>query len=435
MAEWKPVNELFDFEKGTLQSSKCTSGKYTFVTAAEEWKRHADFTHNCEALIFAMAASGSLGRTHYIKGKFVASDLCFVLTPKKGLRLDLIFYHRLFNFLRSDIVKKTATGTSKLAINQTNFGAYKLPYFDYDHQQIFRNKIEKLNSIIESFSLGLDDQLILLKKLRQQILQEAIEGKLTADWRKKNSKLISGANHASKLLEKIKAEKERLIKEGKIKKDKLLVEITEAEKPFNLPDGWVWCRLGDVIYGLPRNGYSPKEVSYKTSTKSLKLGATTYGIFDRNEYKYIADNIPEDSAFWLEPGDILIQRSNSIDYVGVSAIYTGGSKEFIYPDLMMKIQIARPSSITLLHLFLSSSEIRSYFRAKAKGSQQTMPKINQGIVLHTLIPLPPLAEQHAIVERVNKIMAVIDELEKQVAERKDKSERLMQSVLREAFTQ
>lgn len=73
MAEWKPIDELFDFEKGALQSSKCTSGKYTFVTAAEEWKTHKDYTHDCEALIFAMAASGSLGRTHYIKGKFVAS--------------------------------------------------------------------------------------------------------------------------------------------------------------------------------------------------------------------------------------------------------------------------------------------------------------------------------------------------------------------------
>ena len=95
MAEWKPIKELFDFEKGTLQSSKCTLGKYTFITAAENWKTHSDYTHDCEALIFAMAASGSLGRTHYVKGKFISSDLCFILTPKKALKLDLIFYYRL----------------------------------------------------------------------------------------------------------------------------------------------------------------------------------------------------------------------------------------------------------------------------------------------------------------------------------------------------
>ncbi len=175
-----------------------------------------------------------------------------------------------------------------------------------------------------------------LKQLRQRILQEAIEGKLTAKWRDKHPDLISGDNHASKLLEKIKAEKERLIKEGKIKKDssraqsrgKPLTPITEAEKPFDLPEGWAWSKLGDVILHLPRNGYSPKEAARETSIKSLKLGATTYGKFNPREFKYIADEIPEDSVFWLEPEDILIQRSNSLDYVGVSAVYTGKSKEF-----------------------------------------------------------------------------------------------------------
>jgi type I restriction enzyme S subunit len=163
------------------------------------------------------------------------------------------------------------------------------------------------------------------------------------------------------------------------------------------------------------------------------LGATTYGTFDSNKFKYVADEISENSVFWLEPGDILIQRSNSMDYVGVSAIYTGKSKEFIYPDLMMKIKIVKPLSIRLFHMFLSSPEIRNYFRAKAKGSQQTMPKINQGVVIETMIPLLPLKEQKEIVERVEKLMTIIDELEKQVTERKDQSKMLMQSVLQEAF--
>lgn len=92
MGEWKTIEDLFDFEKGTLQSSKCTPGKYTFITAAEEWKTHESYTHDCEALVFAMAASGSLGRTHYVNGKFISSDLCFILTPKKELKLDLLFY-------------------------------------------------------------------------------------------------------------------------------------------------------------------------------------------------------------------------------------------------------------------------------------------------------------------------------------------------------
>lgn len=349
-------------------------------------------------------------------------------------QIDIEYFKR---FVKSQAfvkaLKEQVKGGIKTEIKSRHFLPLEINLPDIEEQRTIVSFFNRVENEMKELSGEITLQQTYFKKLRQQILQGAIEGKLTAEWRKTHPELISGENNASKLLEKIKAEKMRLIEEGKIKKEKPFSPITDDEKQFELPEGWVWCRLGMVIYDLPRNGYSPKEVSFETSTKSLKLGATTYGIFDPNEYKYVADNIPKNSVFWLEPGDILIQRSNSIDYVGVSAIYTGGSKDFIYPDLMMKIRIVKPLSVILLHMFLSSPQIRDYFRAKAKGSQQTMPKINQGVVLNTLIPLLPLAEQQAIVDRVDKLMAMIDELEKQVTERKDKSARLMKSVLREAF--
>lgn len=349
-------------------------------------------------------------------------------------KIDIEYFKRFVksqSFVQS--LKEQVKGGIKTEIKPKHFLSLEINFPDIDIQKKIVAFFNRIENEMNELSGEIIHQQTYLKKLRQQILQEAIEGKLTAEWRKQNPELISGENHASKLLEKIRNEKEQLMKEGKIKKSKSLSPITDKEKAFPLPEGWVWCRLGEIIYDLPRNGYSPKRVSYKTSTKSLKLGATTYGIFNRDEYKYVADDIPEESVFWLEPGDILIQRSNSIDYVGVSAIYTGGSKEFIYPDLMMKIRIVKPLSITLFHLFLSSPETRGYFRTKAKGSQQTMPKINQNVVLDALIPLLPLTEQQTIVERVEKLISIIDELEKQVTERKDQTVMLMQSVLKETF--
>ena len=186
MGKWLPLNQLFDFEKGTLQSSKCTPGQYAFITAAEGWKTHTAYTHDCEALVFAMAASGSLGRTHYFKGKFTSSDLCFILTPKKAKELDLKFYYRVFNFLREDIVKKTATGTSKLAINKTNFGNYQLPFFDIEHQLAFSGTLDNISEIKNLLANELSSQSKTLARLRQAILQDALEGKLTAEWRTKN---------------------------------------------------------------------------------------------------------------------------------------------------------------------------------------------------------------------------------------------------------
>jgi len=422
MVEWKPIDELFNFEKGSLQSSKCTPGKYTFITAAEEWKTHSSYTHDCEALIFAMAASGSLGRTHYIKGKFISSDLCFILTPKKGMRLDLTFYHRLFNFLRSDIVKKTATGTSKLAINQTNFGAYRLPYFDYDHQLIFRDKIEKINSISESYSQGLEEQLSLFKKLRQAILQEAIEGKLTADWRKKHPELISGENHASKLLEKIKAEKEQLIKEGKIKKEKPIAPIKDAEKPFDLPEGWVWCRFGNICE-ISTNNVSPFDYQNHPHIAPDNIEKCTGKLL---EYKTVKEDNVISVNHLFYPGMIVyskvrprLRKVTEVDFEGLCSAD-------MYP-LTPKINKRYLKTVMLTNFF--DSEVYKF------DNRVKMPKINQDQLNTIPIPIPSLAEQKAIVERVDKLMAMIDELEKQVNERKDKSERLMQSVLREAFMQ
>ncbi|MDR4508292.1 MAG: restriction endonuclease subunit S [Candidatus Brocadiaceae bacterium] len=347
-------------------------------------------------------------------------------------QIDIDYFKR---FVRSQsfvqALKDQVKGGIKTEIKPKHFLPLEIHLPDIQSQKEIVSFFRRIENEMGDLSGEITHQQSFLKQLRQQILQDAIEGKLTVKWRKQHPDLISGDNHASKLLEKIKAKKERLTKITK--KAKALPPITEEEKPFDLPEGWVWSKLGDVILHLPRNGYSPKEVARETLIKSLKLGATTYGKFNPKEFKYIADEIPEDSVFWLEPGDILIQRSNSLDYVGVNAIYTGKSKEFIYPDLMMKIKIMRPLSVNLIYNFLSSPLIRDYFRSRAKGSQQTMPKINQAVVIETLLPLPPLVEQQAIVKRVDKLMEMIDKLGKQVSKRKEQSEMLMQSVLREAF--
>jgi len=428
MAEWRPINELFDFEKGALQSSKCTPGKYSFITAAESWKTHNSYTHDCEALIFAMAASGSLGRTHYIKGKFISSDLCFILTPKKGLTLDLSFYYRLFNFMRQNIVKKTATGTSKLAINQTNFGAYKLPYFDYEHQIGFRDRIEKIVKIKDEYSSGVNAQLLLLDKLRQSILQEAIEGKLTAKWREQHPDLISGENHAARLLEKIKAEKEKLVKEGKIKRDKPLLPISDAEKPFNLPEGWVWCRLGEIAKGF----------DYGSSAKSLKVGKVPVlrmgnlqnGIVDRENLVYTNDG-REIQKYLLVPGDILFNRTNSRELVGKTALFNSEDIT-IYAGYIVRFHMCGGISAHYSNVVMNSTRHRKWCD-EVKADALGQSNINATKLRGYVFPLPPVVEQQSIVERANKIMAMISELKKQVFERKEQSEQLMQAVLRGAF--
>ncbi len=174
------IGKLFNIEKGSLQSSKCTPGRYAFITAGEEWKTHIEYTHDCEALVFAMAASGSLGRTHYVNGKFIASDLCFILTPKKEYvsKVNLRFYSFYFNTYRERIVKATATGTSKLAINRKSFSNYQIYLVDIERQNQLLHKLDKMKSISDGLLQTIQQQQKHADMLRQSVLQQAVEGKL-----------------------------------------------------------------------------------------------------------------------------------------------------------------------------------------------------------------------------------------------------------------
>ncbi|MFW6047058.1 MAG: restriction endonuclease subunit S [Candidatus Woesearchaeota archaeon] len=173
----KKIDDIFNFEKGKLQSSKNVPGDYIFITAAADWKTHESYTHECEALIFAHGAEGSLGRTHYIDNeKFIASDLCYVITPKEEYveDIDLYFYYIYFNSIKDRIKKDIATGTSKKAINQTNFSKYEVIFPDIDFQKEFKLSIKKISSLIDIYKENIDN----LEKLKTSIFQEAFYEKM-----------------------------------------------------------------------------------------------------------------------------------------------------------------------------------------------------------------------------------------------------------------
>ena len=235
-------------------------------------------------------------------------------------KVSVEFFKR---FLKSPIfiqlLKEQVKGGIKTEIKPKHLLPLEIMLPDKDEQLFILSQFQRIENEDAELKHELTRQQALLKKLRQQILQEAIEGKLTADWRAQNPNV----EPASELLKRIAAEKAQLVKDKKIKAQKPLPPITDEEKPFELPRGWEWCRLDQLIYESPRNGYSPKTVDYPTNTKTLKLGATTSGRFDSTQVKYINEEISRDSFLWIKPRDILIQRGNSIDFVGVSAIYQG----------------------------------------------------------------------------------------------------------------
>lgn len=368
-----------------------------------------------------------------------------------------------------------------------------------------------------------------IAKLRELILQLAVQGKLVPQ--------NLDDEPAAVLLERIKAAKERLVKEKKIKKSKKLPDIKPEEIPFKLPDSWEWAYLANISinvhYGYTASAnHDLKDVrllritdiqnnrvnwltvpgcqieadklpQYKLNENDLLIARTggtigkSYLISDLSVdavfASYLIRIIPaktfhskyfklflESELYWnqlyaksmgtgqpnvnatslkslkvsippfveqkriVEKVDRLmelcdkletqkqqqqIQRANSLEYVGIAAIYRGKSKEFIYPDLMMKVKLSYLLDTKYIHRLINSRSSRIYWQTKATGTSGSMPKINQLTVNSLPVPLPPLAEQNRIVAKVNQLMTYCDELEAKLTQSLKDKEKLMDTAV------
>lgn len=137
------IRDLFLIDKGTLASSDADeSGEYDFITASEEWKKHTSYDRDDEALVMAVSAGGSLGRTHYATGKYIVSNLCFVLIEKDHNKypINLEFYNYYFSCIREQLVDDLADGTSKLTIGEDALYDYYIDYVPIEIQNKFVNE-------------------------------------------------------------------------------------------------------------------------------------------------------------------------------------------------------------------------------------------------------------------------------------------------------
>ena len=234
------------------------------------------------------------------------------------------------------------------------------------------------------------------KALRQKILDLAIHGKLVPQ--------DPNDEPASVLLERIKAEKERLIKEGKIKRSKKSAKSSDTPHyPYLLPNGWEWCNLEDIVC----------ELKYGTSEKSLSVGKiavlrmgniTNVGTIDYSNLVYSSNN--EDIKLYsLEKDDLLFNRTNSSEWVGKTAIYKK-EQPAIYAGYLIRI---RPILIfsDYLNTVMNSNYYRNWcYNVKTDAVNQS--NINAQKLSQLMIPIPPLKEQERIVVEVAKWISLID---------------------------
>ena len=233
------------------------------------------------------------------------------------------------------------------------------------------------------------------KKLRQKILDLAIHGKLVPQ--------DPNDEPAPVLLERIKTEKERLVKEGKIKRTKKSAKSSDTPHyPYLLPKGWEWCKLEDIVCEL-KYGTSEKSSSVGKITVLRMGNITDIGTIDYSNLVY-SSNDEDIKQYSLKKGDLLFNRTNSSEWVGKTAIYKG-EQPAIYAGYLIRVRPILISS-DYLNIVMNSSYYRNWcYNVKTDAVNQS--NINAQKLSKLMVPIPPLKEQERIVVEMAKWTSLI----------------------------
>jgi type I restriction enzyme S subunit len=271
-----------------------------------------------------------------------------------------------------------------------------------------------------------------IQQLRQTILNLAVRGQLVPQ--------DPQDEPAAELLKRIEAEKARLVNEGAIKRPQLVLPIEAAEIPSAVPESWEWVRVRELLFGDSQNGYSKKPDDAPDGIPILRINAGTVrrdGIVAEEECKLIGGiSLSQQEQYELQPGDLLACRFNgNRSFVGRLSLYLGylGIKP-IYPDKLIRLRLLSTFVLPkLVRCFAESTVIRKgieTFCATTVGNWG----ISASNLKNVIIPLPPLAEQHRIVAKVDELMVLCDRLEAQLTTTQTESRRLLEAVLHEALS-
>ena len=252
-----------------------------------------------------------------------------------------------------------------------------------------------------------------IAKLRELILTLAMQGKLVAQ--------NPADQPASELLKDIDAEKQRLVKAGKIKAPKPLPPIKPEEMPYPLPQGWEWVRLGEI--GVWKSGSTPSRTNrnyYGGSIPWVKSGEVKQGRISQTQ-ETITELALNECALSLNPkGSVLVAMYGAnIGEVGILEI-----------DATTNQAICTCQTFTAFderYLLNLISSLKPYFISQGAGAAQ--PNISREKIIAAPVPLPPIVEQHRIVARIEQLMALCDTLEQKISNATDKQTELLGAVM------
>ena len=351
-----------------------------------------DYLFDDELLLIGEDGANLLSRSTPIafiaKGKYWVNNHAHVLDACCNLNLNYICYH-----INAISLAPYVTGTAQPKMNQENMNAIWIALPPLEEQHRIVAKIEELLPYVDRYAVAYEKleqfNTKFPENMKKSILRYAIQGKLVEQRAEEGT--------GEELYQQIQAEKQRLIQEKKIKKEKPLAEISEDEIPFDIPESWKWARFSSVIELQSGQDMTPD-----------KYNANHVGI----PYITGASNITN--------GDVLINRwtecGKAFAYKGDVLFTCKGTVGTMAVLQEPKVHIARQimairpiGSISVYYIQVVLDTLVSSLKAAAKS---IIPGIAREDILTSLIPLPPLAEQKRIVAKIEELLPLCDRLRK-----------------------
>lgn len=396
---WISIADMIDM--GYINTTKEKISKYAFEKCFKEQIIPKD--------TLIMSFKLTVGKVSILGINALHNEAIISIFPYQDQNFSIRNY--LFHFL--PLIAQTGNTKSAIKGNTLNTESINnliVPLPSLVEQERIVDMLEQILPLVEEYGKN-EEKLSKLNstlpdKIKQSILQHAVQGKLVPQ--------NPSDEPASVLLNRIKAEKEQLIKDGKIKKEKSLPPITEDEIPYELPQGWEWVRF-DSLKRFSNTGLvrSLSEQSNNFTYKYFKMNNidNVGGTYNLNNMTCVNATVKELNDCCLNNGDFLFNTRNSKELVGKTTVIRDILPNIIFNNNILRVKFFNKIEPLFINLWFNSPTGKTIL-SKFVTSTTNVAAIYQKQLDTYIVPLPPLAEQQRIVIKVEELMNIVDKLKK-----------------------
>ncbi|MCV3765099.1 restriction endonuclease subunit S [Rhizobium sp. TRM95796] len=460
------LGEVARVEKGKTGIQQAKPGEYPLVVTAADRLTADHFDFDGAAAIVPLVSStghgnASINRLHYQEGQFALGTILAAVLPFDEAIFSARFLFEYLSAFKDELLVSRMSGTANVTLTLGRIEEVPIPLVPpsvqrqvdelmalCDELEAARTERETKRDRLAAASLARlntpdsetfrDDARFALdalpaltarpdqiKQLRQTILNLAVRGKLVPR--------DPADEPAEALLKRIAAERDALVRKKEIRRESPLEPAGAHDYPHTIPGSWAWCQAGDAFL-FTQYGTSQKAHASQSGVPVLTMGNIQDGKVIWGNEKRIPESSDDLPALYLKKFDILYNRTNSAELVGKTGIYLGDSDARTFASYLIRLRPSLSHSDPVyLNIAMNAPCFRETQIVPLIKKQTGQANVSGSALKNMLIPLPPLAEQHRIVAKVDELMALCDQLETSLSSADETREKLLDALLAEAL--